>query len=67
VTTAVNSVSELIMIFFSKFYLQTLLRSFALCSGLVSRCFEKATTVRKLAGNGVALKRPITYTILDSF
>ena len=65
--TAVTSVSEMIVIFFSLFCLQTKLRSFIVCSDLSHTLFEKAIAVRKLARDGVASKRSITHAILDFF
>jgi len=47
--------------------LQTLLRSFILRWDLSHTVFEKATSVRKLARDGVASKRSITHAILGLF
>jgi len=47
--------------------LQTQLRSVVICSDQSHTLFEKATAVRKLARDGVASKRSITYAILGLF
>jgi len=67
VLTAVTSASQVIVIFFSQFCLQTQLPSFILRWDWSHTLFEKATVVRKLAGDGFASKRSITHAIFGLF
>jgi len=68
VLTAVTSVSEVIvMIFLQLILFANPAAFFYSLLGLVSHFSEKATTVRKLARDGVASKRSITHAILVLF
>jgi len=63
----VTSVSEVIVIFLQLILFANTAAFFCSLLGLVSHSFEKATAVRKLAGDGIASKRSITPTIFGLF
>ena len=64
VLTAVTSVSEVFMIFLQLILFANTAAFFCSLLGLVSYSFSEATAVRKLARDGSASKRSITYAIL---
>jgi len=64
VLTAVTSVSEVIVTFHQLILFANTAAFFILCWDESHTVFEKATTVRKLARDGVASKRSITHAIL---